>query len=233
MTMTIRRILLSGGLAAALAGSAAVAGCGNDHDGHEAEVSKTTTPATGAAEAASSPSADSAAVDAAFVRQMIPHHEMAVEMATAVAGSVAHPEIKELADDVIAAQSKEIKTLAAKAKALDIDTEGATAKLEADAKTLGLAPDQLGMEAHLMHGGDISERAFIDGMIPHHEGAIAMANAQLAAGEDADLKALSEDIVAAQQAEIEQLIAWRDEWYGGEPVDGAPATSHAHGGEHE
>lgn len=232
MTTTLRRLLLAGGLAAALGSSAALAGCGDrpvDH-GNMGEPTPSPAATTGAA---LQPSTDAAAVDAAFVRQMIPHHEMALEMATAVADSVSHQEIEDLADDVIEAQTKEIATLRARAKALGIDTTDAEAKLEADAKTLGLAPDELGMDNHhMMLSEGMSERAFIDGMIPHHEGAIAMANAQLAAGEDAELKQLSKDIVAAQQAEIDQLTAWRDEWYGGEPVDAAPPTTGAHGGEH-
>lgn len=231
MTLNVRRSVLAATLA--LAVSLGVAACGDDdstmgdHDGHT--MSGATTPASTPAAA---PSSDAAAVDAAFIRQMIPHHEMAVEMAEDVKQTAKHDQITDLADDVIKAQTAEIAELKAKAKELGVDVAGADDQLAADAKTLGLAPDELGMSAHMGMSDELSERAFIDEMIVHHQGAIAMAKAQLQAGEDADLRKISTAIVAAQQREIEQLEAWRDQWYGGEPVDGVMPPEGAHGGEH-
>lgn len=49
--------------------------------------------------------------DVEFLRQMIPHHEGAVEMAKSIRGSDGHPEVKGLATDIISSQEAEIKQM--------------------------------------------------------------------------------------------------------------------------
>ena len=46
--------------------------------------------------------------DKTFIEQMIPHHQMAVMMASMLKGGTTRPEMKKLADDIITAQTKEI-----------------------------------------------------------------------------------------------------------------------------
>jgi len=53
-----------------------------------------------------------------------------------------------------------------------------------------------------------ADEAFIIGMIPHHQGAVDMANIVLEHGKDAETRALAETIIKAQKTEIAQMEAW-------------------------
>jgi len=61
---------------------------------------------------------------------------------------------------------------------------------------------------------------FIDQMIIHHQGAIMSAEHMIAGSERPELRQLSENIQTSQAEQIEQMRAWREEWY----PDAAPPT---------
>lgn len=49
--------------------------------------------------------------DQEFIRQMIPHHEMAIMMAEMLRAGTTRPEMKQLAENIISSQSSEIQTM--------------------------------------------------------------------------------------------------------------------------
>ena len=53
---------------------------------------------------------------------------------------------------------------------------------------------------------------FAEQMIRHHEGAVTMSEYVLEEGDSERVADLAEDIIDAQQAEIELMEEWRDEW---------------------
>lgn len=59
------------------------------------------------------------------------------------------------------------------------------------------------------------DRAFIDAMVPHHDSAILIANEATEAGlTEPELIAIASNIVTTQQREIDQMLAWREQWFG-------------------
>ncbi len=56
-------------------------------------------------------SVSDAEFDREFIEQMIPHHEMAIMMAQMLQASTDRNEMKELADNIITSQSREIEMM--------------------------------------------------------------------------------------------------------------------------
>jgi uncharacterized protein (DUF305 family) len=73
----------------------------------------------------------------------------------------------------------------------------------------------------LSAGGAVPfDRAFIDGMVPHHEEAIAMAEAARAAGlSEPELVKIADAIIATQRDEIDRMRTWREAWFGSSEID--------------
>ncbi len=156
-------------------------------------------------------------VDLALVQEMTPHHRSAVAMARIAQRRSDRPQVKMLADDIIRSQSDEIglmQKLAGTMKAANVK-----------AGDLGLPMQAMGMnmDTRALAAATPFDRAFIDMMLPHHQGAIRMARVELAKGSRADVKRLARGIIAAQSREITEMNAWRTRWYGApSPAGGIP-----------
>jgi len=54
---------------------------------------------------------------------------------------------------------------------------------------------------------------FLDNMIPHHQGAIDMANMALKNSERQEIITLAQSIIISQQKEINMMRQWKTAWY--------------------
>ena len=61
--------------------------------------------------------------------------------------------------------------------------------------------------------GAAFDKAFIDDMIPHHQGAVEMAQLVLTSTDRPELKKLAQEIIDAQTKEIKMMQEWQKEWF--------------------
>jgi uncharacterized protein (DUF305 family) len=155
--------------------------------------------------------------DQQFIDMMVPHHEGAVEMARIALQRASRPEIRQLAEAILRTQSAEIEQLRAWRQAWFGSPEtpplNQMPMLAAAPAGAGMLHDMSAEVEQLRAAPEPFEQAFIDLMIPHHQGAIDAARLALERAEREELRALARAIIADQQREIEQLRAWRQAWF--------------------
>jgi uncharacterized protein (DUF305 family) len=196
MRSPMRQTKFGRGRAAAVAAALTVsflAGCG-DQTGESAPVDATHNEA-----------------DVAFVTGMIPHHAQALEMVEMAQERELRPEIEELASQIEEAQAPEIETLTGWLESWDQevpDVEGLSAEEMGDMEDMPGMEGAEGMmsEMSMRQLRNAPDTAFTDVwlslMIAHHQGAVAMAETEIAQGENEDAVALAEEIKTTQDAEI-------------------------------
>lgn len=141
--------------------------------------------------------------DTAFAKGMIPHHIGAVEMAKVQLEFGKDETMRKLAQAIIDGQQSEIDLMNAWLTGKDTQSQNPDAphaKAYADDGS-----HQAMMTAINEPNPDV---AFAKAMIPHHQGAVAMAKVQLAHGKDEAMKKLAQDIIKAQEPEIKLMEDW-------------------------
>ncbi|WP_341999324.1 DUF305 domain-containing protein [Microbacterium sp. LWH7-1.2] len=141
--------------------------------------------------------------DQMFVVMMIPHHEQAIEMSDMILEKDGvDPAVVQLAERIKAAQGPEIELMEGWLGEWGVaDDPAASGSMdhgdgmmsEADMTALGAA------------GGTEAGRIFLEQMVVHHEGAVEMAEAALADGQDPDVLALAQRVIDDQTAEIAEM----------------------------
>jgi uncharacterized protein (DUF305 family) len=155
--------------------------------------------------------------DLRFIDGMSVHHQGAVNMAQDVLKQSKRPEMKKLATSIIAAQKREInqmkewrKTWYAKASSTPMAYHAQMGHM------MAMTPEQMQnmmMTMDLGAADDQFDLRFINAMIPHHEGALVMAEDALKKSKRPEMQKLSQEILTSQKQEIEQMKEWRKTWY--------------------
>ena len=79
--------------------------------------------------------------------------------------------------------------------------------------SMGMGSDGMARQM-VMQNGKYSDKAFINAMVPHHQGAIEMARVALENAEHEEIQEVSRNIVSTQQSEIEELKSIKQEEFG-------------------
>ncbi len=215
-TRTALRLMLSVCLAVT---AVALVACGSDDDG----------------DSSSSSSAKDQKVEKAFLSGMAHHHETAIEMARIAQKRGDATFIKDLGNDIVMTQEREVKQMGQIHERL----------LDSPLKPNPGAHDGLGLsasEAGMTHTAETNktleaanpfDRAFVDEMVPHHLGAIKMATVVLKSTDDPALTKLAKGIITTQQREVAEMNSFRTRKFGGPvPANSESEAPMEHGGGH-
>ncbi|PZO59530.1 MAG: DUF305 domain-containing protein [Phormidesmis priestleyi] len=156
--------------------------------------------------------------DLRFIDGMILHHQGAITMANSALQNSQRPEVKELAQNIIKAQESEISRMQtwrqtwypqASADPIMYDAQmGHTMEMSSEMQS------SMRMDGDLGKADDEFDLRFINGMIPHHDGALVMAKEALKNSDRPEIQQVSNDILRTQQAEIDLMNQWKKDWYG-------------------
>lgn len=173
----------------------------------------------GCGEATEPGAADGApnAADVSFATGMIPHHAQALDMVKLAEDRPLDPEVRALVDDIAAQQEPEIETMSEWLRSWGEDVPDADASMK-EMGEMAMSDGEDGMmtakaRRQLRFAPDPAfEDMWLGMMTVHHQGAVAMAETEIAEGSDPDAIALAERIRSTQTEEIDlmQELVGRD-----------------------
>ncbi|MEN9938096.1 MAG: hypothetical protein RLZZ387_4675 [Chloroflexota bacterium] len=137
--------------------------------------------------------------DLRWLDSMIAHHQGGVLMTEHMVAQSGRSELRDLATRIITAQQREIAQMQAWRAAWYPDAPAPASMMPM--MGAGMTAPQM----RQMMGEVDLDTMFLQMMIPHHEGAIAMAEQALAQAEHPEIKELAQAIISAQRAEITEM----------------------------
>lgn len=186
-----------------------LAGCGggDDSTGSMDMGRGTAAPTSAPAQAANHNEAD-----IAFVREMIQHHQQAIDMAKLVPARSTNDQVKGLASRIERAQEPEIQQMrgwlgqwAASTSAMPSMSTPSTSVPGMDHSSMPGMMADADMRKLEQAGGAEFDRMWLQMMVQHHQGAVEMARTEVVKGSNADAKALAQRIIDDQTAEINEM----------------------------
>jgi uncharacterized protein (DUF305 family) len=125
--------------------------------------------------------------------------------------------MKKLAQNIIAAQKREINQMKQWRQAWYPKADSKPMAWHAQMNhMMAMSPEQI---QAMMMKGDLGaadaelDLRFLNAMIPHHEGALVMAQDVLSKSKRPEMKKLAQEILTSQEKEIDQMKQWRKAWY--------------------
>ena len=145
------------------------------------------------------------AADVTFAQKMIPHHQQALDMAAMVPSRTSNDDLIVLAKHIALDQQAEIDTLQ------DLLRQWGEPPAPVQTAHHGMAMagmvDAATMDTLKTLTGADFDNLWLESMISHHEGAIAMAEPEIAQGEDPTAVKMAKIIAEWQQLEIGRMHA--------------------------
>jgi uncharacterized protein (DUF305 family) len=203
MTRALRTLALPATVAAVLALSA----CGDGESGGSAGAGTASSPAASDSARAG---AEFNSADVDFATGMIPHHRQAIEMAEMATNEATDDEVTKLATQIKVAQDPEIEALSGMledwGKPVPAAGDGVAGHGGHDGSMPGMmSEDEMGNLSEAT--GTEFDRMWAEMMIRHHEGAVEMAQTEMADGKNPEARELAQAVIDGQTAEIADLKA--------------------------
>ncbi len=146
------------------------------------------------------------AADVTFAQDMVPHHQQAVALAAMVPAHTGNPVLRSIATQIGADQQAEIRTLDGLLTAWGepSDVDAMPPSQHGGMPMTGMV-DQATMDRLASLDDDAFDTLWVTSMIGHHQGAISMAQDEIAHGHSPDARHVAELIITAQQREIAMM----------------------------
>ena len=189
-------------LGALLAGATLLAAAGCGGAGSEGTGGSRSADEVRASQQAEAGSHDD--VDVTFAQDMVPHHRQALEMvAIAKDKQGLDPDVADLVAQIEDAQGPEVARMTGWLQGWGekVPSEGSD-HMAMQGMLSGDELDQLRDT-----DGPAFQRLWLQSMVQHHQGAIPMAQREIAGGRSTAAIALAREIVRTQRAEIDQMTA--------------------------
>jgi uncharacterized protein (DUF305 family) len=142
--------------------------------------------------------------DVAFATNMIPHHQQAVDLSAMVPDRSDNAELIALAKQISAAQQPEIDVMKVFLVQWNENPDTNSGQAGHGSAMAGMVDAATMTKLASLKGAEF-DKLWLQSMISHHQGAIEMANAEIANGDNVDAKTLAKSIVATQGTEIGQM----------------------------